>query len=239
MKIFNSRQTISCVLFLWFMLTFLTACHKDGFTVKGKFMKSNYKVCILDEVLPDEIVTKDTILLIDNGFSYFVPTIEKGFYRIRFDDTVAITFIAGNKDNILLEGNLSDIKNTQKISGNEESELFLQVNKKVHEMYLITDSLTKIFKQYENTEQFDSITVHLDSCYYRNFHLYRNYLYDFIIQHPNKLASISAFYQKIGHRNFFSSVDDRELLNKMVHELSISYPNNQHVIALKKRLNNE
>ncbi len=215
------------------------ACDKSGFTVKGNFENCRFNYCVLDEVRPYEIVTLDTILLIKNSFSHFVNTLEKGFYRIRFDDTTFITFIAGNKDNIFLSGDVLDIKKTQKIIGNEESELFLEVNRKVYEMYLITDSLAKIFVAYKNTTAFDTIRPQLDTCYYKNFDYYKNYLKDFIIQHPNKLASISAFYQKIGHRNFFSSTEDRELLDRMIKELTIAYPSNQHVIALKEKLNHD
>jgi hypothetical protein len=221
------------------LLIGFTACKENGFTVKGKFENNHYAYCVLDEVRPYEIAALDTILLINNGFSYFVNTIEKGFYRIRFDDTTFITFIAGDKDNISLTGDLLCIKNTQNIIGNEESKLFLEVNRKVHEMYLITDSLAKIFVAYKDTEAFDSIRTQLDSCYYHNFEYYKNYLRDFIIQHPNKLASISAFYQKIGYRNFFSDIEDKELLDKMIKELSIAYPSNQHVIALKERLEHD
>ncbi|MDD2621827.1 MAG: DUF4369 domain-containing protein [Bacteroidales bacterium] len=216
-----------------------TSCEKHGFTVNGEFQNANYLMAVLEEVNPYEIIPLDTVLLINGKLKHKVNAIEKSFYRLRFADTVTITFIAGNKDNIFLEGDLSDIKNTQKVKGNEESVLFLEVNKKIHEMYMITDSLSKIFVQYKDSEQFDSIRIELDSCYYRNFRYYKSYLQDFILQHPNKLASISAFHQKIGHRAFFNRYEDRELAEKLAQELSIAYPENKHFIAFKERLEYE
>ncbi|MDD3281652.1 MAG: DUF4369 domain-containing protein [Bacteroidales bacterium] len=227
-----------------FLLCFIFAClfiscKKNGFTVKGDFSNNTHTYCVLDEIQPYDVIPIDTILLINNKFNHFVPCTEKSFYRIRFTKENNISFIAGDKDVISITADLNDTKKTQNISGNEESVLFLEVNKKIHEMYLITDSLSKIFVEYKGTDQFDSICNHLDSCYYQNFEYYQNYLKDFIIQHPNKLASISAFYQKIGHRPFFSVTENRELIEKMVKELSISYPNNQHVKALKEKLSDE
>lgn len=217
----------------------MTSCEKHGFTVKGDFKNCQYTVAAIEEVKPYEIVTLDTILIVNGKLTHHVDCLEKGFYCIRFNDTLSVTFIAGDKDNISIEADLRDIKNTQVIKGNEESVLFLEVNRKINEMYNITDSLSKIFIQYKDTEQFDSVRSSLDSCYYTHFRYYKTYLQDFILQHPNKLASISAFYQKIGYRSFFDRFEDRALLEKLVHELSISYPNNQHVIALKEKLNNE
>ena len=61
------------------LLIGFTACKENGFTVKGKFENNHYAYCVLDEVRPYEIAALDTILLINNGFSYFVNTIEKDF----------------------------------------------------------------------------------------------------------------------------------------------------------------
>ncbi len=235
----NKFYQITYKVLLFSMILLYSSCQKNGFTVKGDFTHNKYNFCVLDEILPTEIIPTDTILLLNNSFSHTINRTEKGFYRIRFEDTVYITFIAGEKDNISIKGNLDNIKNTQEITGNEESKLFLEVNKKIHEMYLITDSLSKIFLDQKDHEDFARISEELNASYFYYFNLYKEYLHDFIIQHPNKLASISAFYQKIGHRSFFSSEEDRELLEKMIKELSISYPNNQHVIALKEKLENE
>ncbi len=212
---------------------------KKRFYSKGEFSNNTYTYCVLDEIQPYDIIPIDTILLINNTFKQFVPCTDKSFYRIRFTKENSITFIAGDKDNISISADLNDTKKTQNISGNEESVLFLEVNKKIHEMYLITDSLSKIFVKYKGTNEFDSICNQLDSCYYQNFNYYKNYLQDFIIQHPNKLASISAFYQKIGYRPFFSVTENRELVEKMMKELSITYPNNQHVKALGEKFSDE
>jgi RecG-like helicase len=191
---------------------------------------------VLQQILPDEVVPVDTILVLNGKFSHRLKSNQAGVYLLQFNDTLFISFIANPGDKLVFYADANNLRQTYDIQGNEETRLLIENQRKLDQLYQKTKVLSDRFIQSVYEDNFDSLTRELDSIYAINFDNHKKYLTDFILSHPDKLASLMAFYQLLGNNAFFSMEEDHKLLDTIYPILSKTYPKSIYIDDLKEKI---
>ncbi len=218
------------------MVLLLCGCQSPNFTLSGHFDPCPTHQVYLDEILPDGIRTLDTLLIVNGDFSYRMEHEEAGLFRLRFSDTNFLTFSGKGNDRLVFSGNAEDLPHTYSVRGNISSDILWKANCRINEMYALTDSLSRLFVQAKNGEEIQKISQTLDSCYNARFQICKNHLEALIRNHPEDIAVLPVFYQRVGTRPFFSEKEDTALFQEMVKNLTESMPENPHVKYLQERV---
>ncbi|MDR1878454.1 MAG: DUF4369 domain-containing protein [Bacteroidales bacterium] len=226
------KMFVFCLLtvFLFF------ACRQDKVLISGVFENSDKPYFVLLQIAPDELIPVDTVLLLKGRFSCRIKTDQAGVYLMRFSDTSFISFIANKGDKLSFTGDVANLNRTYSVQGNEESELLLLNRRKLDELYDKTKILSKEFISHTGRSDFDSVKNRIDSIYQVNFELHKRYLTDCMLAHPNRLASLLAFYQKLGNNAFFTMKEDKDLLKTIYPALAKAYPDNLYIKDLEEKL---
>lgn len=227
-------KRITCILLSVFLAC--SACRHNESSLSGHFENGGSTV-YLDEILPDDIQTIDTLLLVNGSFTYRFDRKETGLFRLRFSDTSLLSFVAGPGEQLQVDGDARDLPHTYHIHGNVSSEMLWEANRRINGMYALTDSLSRIFKKAQAADTLDHIIGQLDSCYHTHFLSCKSYLTSLIENHPGELAVLPVFYQRIGTRPLFSEETDSVLFRNMIRKLTEAQPENPHVKAIQERLN--
>ena len=219
-------------------LVFLWSCNGDKIVISGEIVHCNSSYLPLMQILPDEIVVIDTVLLLNGKFSHRIKSKEVGVYLLQVEDNVFLSFIADLGDKLIFSGDAANLQNTYDIQGNEETKLLVDTRRKLEQVYQQTKPLSNDFVRYTENSQLDSIQK-IDSLYNVLFETHKTYLTNIIRSNPDKLASLMAFYQKLGVNAFFSIEQDKELLKIMYPALSKKYPNSIYIKDLQEKLEEE
>ncbi|MDR1793290.1 MAG: DUF4369 domain-containing protein [Bacteroidales bacterium] len=223
-------------MFLVAGLLMLIACKSDKVNIKGTFENCSAKYVLLKEVLPQEIVLLDTIAIFNGYFSYDIDNENITIYKLELNDTDFFSFIAQKGDKIELSADLHSFDKTYAIKGNLETQLLDDSRRQLDKFDKKVKKLSAIFIQNENTEHSDSVAIRIDKAYQMYFDEHQQYLKKIIETHPDKLASLLAFYQRLGRRALFDAQKDRYLLELLAKNLSKNYPQSEYVIDLNNRL---
>ncbi|MDR1459545.1 MAG: DUF4369 domain-containing protein [Bacteroidales bacterium] len=226
----NLLIIISGILFL------SCSCSLNRSIISGRIENYDKTYFVLKKILPEEVVLVDTVLILNGSFSYRIKSKQTGIYLLEFSDTLFVSFIAAPGDNLILSADANNIRQTYDIQGNEETKLLLENQRRLESLYQQTKFLSDKFIRSTYKNNFDSVKIVLDSIYVVNFNAHKDYLTDFILSHPNKLASLMAFYQLLGNNAFFSLKEDRVLLDSIYPVLSATYPDNVYIDDLKEKL---
>lgn len=205
--------------------------------ISGKFDHAKQPYFILSQILPEELLTIDTVLMIKGSFSYRIRTEQVGVYLMQFSDTTFISFIANRGDHLVFSGDMLHLSKTYHVSGNKETDLLIESRHKLDELYDQTELLSQMFLQHTYRDDYDSVKHVVDSLYAVSVALHKQYLTTFILAHPDKLASLLAFYQMLGNHAFFSMEEDNATLHAIFPALSKEYPESIYIQNLEEKLN--
>ncbi len=228
----NYKLTLRVAIFIFTF--FIFGCtqkpNKNEAWIEGKLAGESFPYIIIEELTPNGIQKIDSVAVINNKFSAKLPIDEIGFYFLRFSSTNFISIILEPGTILKLESHADSLAYPTKISGSPENAKMLELNHKLDDCYRTTDSLSKIFKQYQNTEQFDSVKQTIDTAYSRMFNEHKKWLETFITQNQSSITTIVAFYQTIGRRSFFNAADDFLIMQSIDSNLQKQMPKNKHVV---------
>ena len=225
----------------WFIvcvaLFSFVGCDQNKTTISGTFDNCDKRYFVLLQMLPDDLVPIDTVLLLNGTFSYKIKNEQIGVYFMQFSDTTMLPFIADMGEKLVFSGDWNNLSKNYTAIGSEETKLLLENRRKLDTLYLKTEDLSRQFVLYTGYGNYDSVAVkRLDSIYDSNFAAHKQYLTESILSHPDKLASLFAFYQTLGTNSFFSMKEDAEILRKIYSALSEKYPNSIYVKDLHEKL---
>ena len=228
------RQRFICCSLTVLLGLALSGCQHSGVRISGHFDHGG-KMLFLDEITPESVVTKDTILLVNGSFDYRFKPENEGIFRLRVNDTSHLSFVAGGNDRLTFSGDARDLSRSYRVTGNISSEMLWESNRRIREMYAVTDSLSRIFLQAKQADSLWAVSPALDSCYYAHFLSCKSALAALIEKHPSELAALPIFFQQIGVNRFFSEEKDSALYLMMKKELSAAHPDNPHIKALQEK----
>ena len=223
---------LACVLVFSF-----AGCQQNKTTISGTFDDCDKRYFVLMQMLPDELATIDTVLLLNGTFNYRIKTEQVGVYIMQLSDTIFLSFIADVGEKLVFSGNFANLMNTYNVTGSEETTLLLENRRKLDTLYLKTAALSKEFVRHAGEDSYDSVAINrIDSIYADNVSVHKQYLVEFILTHSDKLASLLAFYQTLGHHPFFLMEEDAAILQKIYPALSAKYPNSVYIKDLQEKL---
>ena len=146
---------------LLFSALLLASCgNKDnngGFELKGNFSNGKGEMLYLEKLSAEQPVVIDSVALDENGdfeFQNYSPKI--GFYRIRVTPQNFAMLVLDSADKVKVSGNITDLGNTYKVEGSEETTLFLRYNEMSKSRDLRLDSLNKAFQSIMETSKMDA-----------------------------------------------------------------------------------
>ncbi|MBR0304546.1 MAG: DUF4369 domain-containing protein [Bacteroidales bacterium] len=154
-------------------------------------------------------------------------------YQISLSSFNTLTTMAKGGDHILIHANAENLIENYRVSGGEEAVLMGQLDSALHSFIQPADSL---YHLYSNDIYNDSLREAVEQQYLQLVNHHKQYLKQFIRQHPNKMASFVAFFQSYNRRHFFNKQEDKELLRQITHNLKKTYPENPYVQNMQYRL---
>ena len=215
------------------LLLLFVSCGKTT-KITGGISNTPQKYAMLYKMLPYELEWMDTILLVNGKFSYLLHPDEMTIYVLRFNDTCFASFAMNAGEKVHIEAQYPDINRSMNIQGNEETRLMFQTRQ---QLFALDDKVKTLSEQFrQNSMPMDSLNQQLMTEYDTLYQAHKCWLKQFILSHPQYLASLTAYYQTLGRNAFFSVPEDRYLLDTLYRHLSLAYPNSMYVRDLAEKL---
>ena len=180
----------------------------------------------------------DSALLKKDGrfelnFSSDIPK----FYALYNERNSFITLILKPGDKVFITADATNLFTNYEVDGSDESQrikdLTLFINQKVD----IVDSLSAVFRDNMNKENFLSLKTQLDSIYNKIKIETQQHIRKFIKDNPAKLSSLLALYQQIAPREAILNWEEDNDLYILVDSLLFKeFPNSDAVIQLHGQL---
>ncbi len=231
------------ILFLGSLAFWLIACNfadrpdRNEFILRGKLENAENLSFSLEELSPNEIIPLDTIFLSPDGsFYYRMELNEAAFYILRISSSDFVTLLIQPGERIQFTADAKDIALTYHVEGSPGSLLVEKLNKKQRESYLLLDSLTQETRAAQHQPDFLEKRRALRNAYDQLFEDQQTFVKEFINENPKSLASVIALYQYFGKRMLLTEKENLEYFENLSVSLSSEYPNNKHVVDLKRRV---
>jgi peroxiredoxin len=232
------------LIFLLFAIGFAWSCNYQGtqssgtFSLSGNFENAAQISLQLEELTTTDLIPIDSIYTDDTGRFYFTHTIdEAGFYILRVDGGNFLTLLIEPGETISLEGDADDLPATCKIKGSDGSRKLAYLNNTLRKNYYKVDSLAHRFQESRFKNNHQQVRQELDLAYTSIFESQQEFVKDFIDQNPRSLASIIALYKYFGNQLLLNEAEHFEYFESLSQSLAAAYPNNRHVVDLKRRVN--
>lgn len=223
---------------------FLTSCwpggrqaETDQYLLEGKLENASGEQLEIQELTTNDLIPLDTIETgPDGSFSYRGTIEEAGFYILKADEANNITLVIEPGEEIVLQGDASNLQDTYSVEGSEGSVLLSELNTRLRKSYEKVDSLAVVFKESQYTDSFPEVRERLNQAYNEIFEGHQDYVKSFINENTHSLAAIIALYQFFGNHLLLNEKEDFEYFVKLSESLSERYPTNRHVMDLKRRV---
>ena len=210
----------------------------EGFEIEGRLDNAANAQLLFEELTAYNLFPLDTIETDPSGRFHFEGEITPpGFYILRYDRNNFITFLLDAGEKVKLTGDAQQLPQSYGVEGSEGSTLLAELNTFQRNSYERVDSLAAIFREIQGSDDFIEQKKELDLAYTRVFEEQQQYVMDFIDEHPGSLASIIALYQFFGNQALLRETDHFDYFEKLAGSLSQVYPDNKHVLDLKRRVN--
>jgi len=208
------------------------------FELKGYFENAENLQILFEELTTSNLVPLDTITADANGhFTFRSTTASPGFFILRIDRSNFVTLLLEPGQKVSIEGDGKDLPKTYKVKGSPGSDLLAELNMGLHAGYNSVDSLADVFREIQGEPDFLQRRQQIDLAYTRIFEQQQQFVKNFIGEHPQSLASIIALYQFFGNQVLLKETEHFEYFEKLSESLSEVYPDNKHVLDLKRRVN--
>ncbi len=227
----KNRIKISIVLI--FLILIMNSCtnkpKENEVIIEGKLIGNSFSQIVVEELTPEGVVKIDSVSIINNKFNLKLKVEETGFYFLRISSSNFISLILEPGSFVKIVAPADSLGYPSEITGCDENLKMLELNHRLDGCYKVTDSLSKIFKEYQNTDLFDSVKITIDTAYYEMFYAHKAWLQEYIQKNASSLTSIVAFYQTLGRRSFFKADEDFGMMQVIDQNLQKRYPKNKHV----------
>lgn len=232
------------LLFILLPLCLLLSCqHKKSLIViEGDIAGASNDKITLALITNEGLEPLDSMRLKNGHFCFELKATDKSakeraaspmMYQIMLSPYNTLTTIAKGGDHILIQANAENLIEKYHVSGGEEAVLMGQLDSALHTFVQPADSL---YQLYSYDIYNDSLREATEQQYLQLVEHHKQYLKQFIQQHPDQMASFVAFYQSYNRRHFFNEQKDKVLLRQITQNLKNKYPENPYVQKMQERL---
>ena len=232
------------LLFALLPLCLLLSCqHKKSLIViEGDIAGASNNKITLALITNDGLKPLDSMRLKNGHFCFELKATDKAartraatpmMYQIMLSPYNTLTTIAKGGDHILIQTNAENLIGNYHVSGGEEAVLMGQLDSALNAFVQPVDTLYRIYQL--NIEN-DSLRSNIEKQYVQLLAHHKQYLSQFIQDHPDKMSSYIAFYQGYNRRSFFNEQEDKDLLRQITQNLKNKYPENPYVQKMQERL---
>jgi len=234
---------------LIFSIYLFTSCsgsyQNSNSKIQGKLSNSSGEIVSLVDVNSSQVKTIDSVKVDEKGqFTFKKNVPEKGFYIIQISTSNYATIIADSSEKIFLEGDAKNLRDSYKVSGSKDSEVFLKFNdytqgkfKTMEALRTKEDSIRRVYEAYMNTSPdslfLDSLSKMLEPKFNSFSEDYRKladetgvYLKKFIDENITSFASLAAVQMLNVDR-------DIDYFVKVADALTAKYPNVENLKGFK------
>lgn len=181
----------------------LAACKMAGtssssFSLSGTLTGGGEGVSIyLDRLSTQGTVHIDSTKVEKGGkYEFHTKGIVKGFYNLRLTDADYATLILDSAEHITVDGNSQFLGNTYVVTGSDDSKLFCDANTTLKRTEMKMDSIKKLYQALigtmgNDTTKMDSLSKSFQKPYEDLMDQQKNYLTDFVKQHPTSFACLA------------------------------------------------
>lgn len=246
-KIF--AQGKSTILLTALAVFLISSCSEAGndFTISGNLENAAGSQLSLYEMGTYDMIPLDSVNVDENGEFRFQGEIDSiRFMSLRAGQLNHVTLIVAPGDNIKISGDLEKFQQTAEVKGSKESELAIELNRKMHLTIMALDSLSEDYRSRMNEPgtDIDRLRETTRSEYENIAGDQRDFTIGFINRNPGSLASLMALYQQLDQSTFVLSQEEDFGYYSMVDSILIEkYPDldytlilNQNVSEMKKQI---
>jgi peroxiredoxin len=239
----NAFRMMRKNLFLVLVSAVLVSCSGPGGSggreviLEGTLANAGDLTVFLEELTTTDLIPIDSIRADSEGNIYYRRTIEDaGFYILRVDDNNFVTLLVEPGEKVEFSGDADLLGRSFEVSGSPGSVLISLMNKRQWADYALVDSLNKLFRQKRYEPDFQEERQKLRQAYDDIFEQHQAFIKQFIEDNPESLASILALYQNFGNKLVIREHEHFDYFDRLSQSLSQAYPENKHVIDLKRRV---
>lgn len=190
----------------------------------------------LEELEVRNSVLLDSVLLQKDGQHVFQFEIQDaGFYVIRTSKENSIILQLEKEENVTISSKLANFADAYQVDGSPGSKQYQIFEQFIQSQKLRIDSLAEEYYASRGTEDFLETKATLDSIYMVIFNNQKDYVHRFIKEHPRSLVNLIVINRKLGNTQVLDEEEDFHLLHSIDSLLTITYPNNKHVLDHHKR----
>jgi len=210
----------------------------DEFTLNLTLQNGENSLVILEELTPRQLVPLDTFVTDAHGRAHISRTIDDaGFYILRLDNGSFVSLLIEPGEIIELTGNADALVETYSVAGSVGSAKLFELAQSNISSNRKIDSLAAIFRNSSNSDGFQAKRQEINFAFTKIFETQQQFVFQFIERHPRSLASILALYQMLGNRKLIDEVVHFDQFESLAASLSEVYPDNKHVLDLKRKVN--
>ena len=234
------------ILFLSFLT--LQGCHSgpgDSVTIQGSLTNTVVEPLYFYQLLPAAKPLVDSAFTDGSGkFSITLPVKQSGFYTLKLRNGQEITLVLAPHQNITITGNAQDLRNSYRVSGSKDSELYAEYQRFTNANLKQVDSLSEVFAQNRENKDFARLKPRLDEAYLQIFNRQKESVAGFVKKNLNSLASLLVISEDFGPNPVLSENTQPGLFLQLDSSLFTRYPENSlvndfHLRMLKFKANQD
>ena len=206
-------------------------------TIRGTFRNAPETQLYIYQILPASKPLIDSLQTDASGnFSITFPVQKAGYYTLLKDKDNEITLVVSPGEEITITGDANELRNTYKVKGSKDSELYAAYNDFTSSNLKQVDSLSAVFAESRTNPEYIKIKNSLDSSYMLIFNNQKMKVIEFVNNHLSSLASLLVISENFGPNPLLSEETQPELFLKLDSTLMLSYPENSLVNTFHLRM---
>ncbi|MEA3318296.1 MAG: TlpA disulfide reductase family protein [Bacteroidota bacterium] len=222
------------IVYIISVILLFTACNSSDKTkIEGEIANAEGKTIYLKKILVNGTSLLDSSKIDkSNRFKFKTESEFPAFYQISISEKTFITLLAKPGEKIKLELDNNNL-NKYTVNGSIGSKKIQTLNKRLSKNKRKLDSITQIYKQNENNNNFSELKNELDTKYQAIVKTQRDSSIAFILNNLESFASIYALYQKITDKLYVLYKNrDIQYVKIVAESLEKTYPESAHVKAI-------
>lgn len=206
-------------------------------SISGIIAGSTGQKITLEKITPQHIKTiGDVVVNAGGNFGFDVQPEEPGFYLLRFETGGAITLVMHPKDKIKIVSDTASVPHFYEISGNKDSRILQHYFSETYYRQQKFDSLREVFFESRHLDDFHLIKAGIDVELEKLIDEQRQFTLNTVNENAESMASLLLLNQHFAGRLVAGIENDFQLFAKVDSTLILKYPENSHVLAHHRRV---